>query len=125
MWIFTKHAVLSVVEYDPTNGYADDGIAPHDHTWMFVRSRRREHLTDFGFGDSEVIETPRNDYPFRVLVKKDRVAEMMARSVREIDYENFKGACMRDGDHPYDMLHDVWESVMRNLDDRTPAERPF
>ena len=125
MWIFTKDSVLSVVEYDPTNGYADDGLAPQDHDHVFVRSRQRDHLTAVGFSDADVIETPMNDYPFRVIATKEKVTELIADQVRLISYHNFKGACMRDGTHPASMLHDIWESVLRYLDDRTPLDSPF
>jgi len=117
MWIFTKNAALSIVQYDPTNGYADDGLAPKDDTQLFVRGRRLEHLIDFGFADHEVISTPDNDYPFRVLTSRTRVSEMVAEQVMGINYENYKNAAQHH--MPYGMLSAIWSSVRWWLDDRS------
>ena len=85
MWIFTKTGVLSIVEFDPTNGYADDGVAEHDHSQLMVRSRQAEHLTEVGFSEREIIETPNNDYPFRVITGRERVAQLIMLAVMSIE----------------------------------------
>ena len=123
MWIFTKNAVLSTVEYDPTNGYADDGLAPKDNSQLWVRARRKSHLVDFGFGGHEVTETPENDYPFRVLALRHRVAAMVANEVMSIDYENYKNAAQHA--LPYGMLSEVWASVRSHLDSREMQDPSF
>lgn len=123
MWIFTKTGVLSIVEYDPTNGYADDGVAPHDHSQLMVRSRQAEHLTEVGFSEREIIETPNNDYPFRVITGRERVAQLILLQVMSIDYENYKAkAC---NTLPYGMLSEVWGSVRIHLDQREIQSPPF
>lgn len=119
MWIFTKHSVVSVVEYDPTNGYADDGLAPHDHSQLLVRARKARHLAELGFADSEIISTPTADYPYRVICDRQKFAAIMMDQVLGINYENFKAECYVAGTHPQDMLHEVWSSVRNHLDTRT------
>ncbi len=123
MWIFTKTGVLSIVEYDPTNGYADDGVAERDRSQLMVRSRQAEHLTEVGFSESEIIETPNNDYPFRVITGRERVAQLILLQVMSIDYENYKAkACQA---LPYGMLSEVWGSVRSHLDQRELNSSPF
>ena len=123
MWIFTKTGVLSIVEYDPTNGYAYDGVAPHDHSQLMVRSRQALHLTEVGFSESEIIETPNNDYPFRVITGRERVAQLILLQVMSIDYENYKAkAC---NSLPYGMLSEVWGSLRSHLDQRELNSSPF
>jgi hypothetical protein len=119
MWIFTKHSVVSVVEYDPTNGYADDGVAPQDRSKLLVRARKARHLAELGFADGEIISTPTNDYPYRVICDKTKFAAIMMDQVLGINYENFKAECYVAGTHPEEMLHEVWGSVRNHLDTRT------
>ena len=121
MWIFTKTGVLSIVQYDPTNGYADDGRAPRDDTQLVVRSRQAGHLVEAGFGEEEIISTPTNDYPFRVIAARDRVAGMVLALVMDINYENFKAeACKK---LPYGMLSEVWFSAKIWLDEREKTDK--
>jgi hypothetical protein len=123
MWIFTKTGVLSVVEFDPTNGYADDGVAPRDNSKLMVRARQAEHLTSVGFSEREIVETPNNDYPFRVITGRERVAQLVLLAVMSIDYENYKAeACKA---LPYGMLSEVWSSVRLHLDSREIQDTPF
>jgi hypothetical protein len=121
MWIFTKTGVLSIVEYDPTNGYADDGVAPYDHSQLMVRSRQAGHLVEAGFGEEEIISTPTNDYPFRVITTRDRVAGMVLALVMDIDYENYKTEACRK--LPYGMLSDVWLTAKTWLDEREEEDK--
>tara|TARA_R100001460_G_scaffold21856_1_gene44517 strand:- start:8316 stop:8687 length:372 start_codon:yes stop_codon:yes gene_type:complete len=123
MWIFTKNAALSVVEYDPTNGYADDGLAPKDDSMLFVRARREHHLIEFGFPEELVISTPDHDYPFRVIALREKVAELMAGAVIDIDYENYKNEAQKS--MPYGMLSEIWSTVRDYLDKRVRRLEEF
>jgi hypothetical protein len=121
MWIFTKTGVLSIVQHDPTNGYADDGRARRDDTKVLVRARQAGHLVEAGFGEEEIISTPMNDYPFRVRALRVRVAEMVLALVMDINYENYKAeACKK---LPYGMLSEVWFSAKIWLDEREKTDK--
>ena len=126
MWIFLKNAVVSVVEYYPTNGYADDSLAPHDHSTLLVRARRADHLRNLGFADHEVASTPQNDYPFRVKCSRVKFAAMVRDEIlNSLDYDNFKGKCAKDDSLPYGMLSEIWTSVRDHLDERSDPDCPF
>lgn len=128
MWIFTKDAVISAVEFDPTNGYDSEGlIPPQERTHLMVRARRREHLVNFGFSESKVVESITADYPYRVFISKTTFGEMMQRHAESIDYENYKGEAA--DNLPYEMLTQIWASAKVHLDPRetppSPDDVPF
>lgn len=117
MWIYTKDAFISAVEFDPTNGYDSEGlIPPQERTHLMVRARRSEHLVNFGFKEENVVESQTADYPFRVFIAKTAFGEMMKKHAESIDYENYKNEA---ADHlPYQMLSDVWYLGRKYLDPR-------
>ena len=117
MWIYTKNAFISAVEFDPTNGYDSEGlIPPQERTHLMVRARRSEHLVNFGFHPDNVVESKSADYPYRVFVAKPTFGEMMKKHAESINYENYKDTAQ---DHlPYQMLSDVWYLGRRYLDPR-------
>ncbi len=125
MWIFTRNAFISAVEFDPCHGYDQDGLIPpqpRDH--LMVRARDRKHLIDFGFSESKVVETMENDYPYRVFVSKTTFADMLREQAREINYENYKNTAQ--DSLPYGMLSEVWGTARAYLDPReTKDEIPF
>jgi hypothetical protein len=65
MWIFLSDAFLSIV---------DKG---GDGTTLLVRARKAGDIERV-FPETEVEETPRNDYRYRARLPRERVAEAMA-----------------------------------------------
>lgn len=101
MWLFTVEGFLSVVQHRD------------DHDKVVVRARNRTALESI----SEVLGveikiTPTADYPCRVIISKDQMANLAATFVREIDYDNFKNAAHSLGDDRYDRaLMQVWSAM--------------
>lgn len=117
MWIFTSNAFISAVEFDPCNGLDLDGlIPPEPRTHLMVRARDRQHLVNFGFSESKIVESMDADYPYRVFVSKSIFADMLKRHAEEIDYENFKNKAHEA--MPYGMLSEVWATARAYLDPR-------
>jgi len=77
MWIFMNDAMLSVV----TNRDDSDSL--------MVRARVRGDIEKV-FPLAEPYQVPRSDYAWRAAVPREKVAEVIARRLLDIDYDNFK-----------------------------------
>lgn len=77
-------------------------------------SNLREHLLpELG----EILKSPNNDYRYRAQAPRDAVARAMARSIEQLDYENFKHEVGRQqGYERVRVYHDVWD-VLYGLQD--------
>jgi hypothetical protein len=98
MWIFLNNAFLSIV---------DKG---GDGTTLLVRARKDGDIQCV-FPDSQVKETPGNDYRFRARINRDLVAKAISDSVQGITYPNFKGSVKERRRH--DAYMDVWSVMHR------------
>mgnify|MGYP003150303733 CR=1 FL=1 len=107
MWIYTPNSAISIVMAKGTEG-----------TKLMVRSRKREHLTNFGYQDSDIVETPDNDYQFRVFTSPESVMKKMMISISKIDYGNYKDRAKEVGEMPENMLADIWQATFNHLDQR-------
>lgn len=75
MWITTNKGFFSVVEASESS--------------VMIRARREGELKQ-AFPDQKIIETPRADYRYRVIVSKAFAAKWIAGELLAIDYDNFK-----------------------------------
>jgi len=100
MWLFTKHGFYSVVK--------------HESKELFmVRARCRGHLEkliDVCSLSENVVETPDNDYRFRITVGAAALSLIVEDLAMEIDYPNFKDACKKDVAY-HSALHTVWNAM--------------
>ncbi len=99
MWVFVPGGFASIVAHRDRPGQ------------LLVRARRREDLERFYAGAlmPTVHELAEADYRFRVVDERRSVANLAARHVQSIDYDNFKA-------HPANqpregMLLRVWIAV--------------
>ena len=108
MWLFTNTGFVSVV----SNGKD-----------LMVRARDKESLEPIAeSAKTEIISTPHNDYPYRVIVNHEFFAKWVAHMARNISYENFKSevAATRGYEfaHPlvkvWSAMHEVEDTSARN-----------
>ena len=105
MWICANNAFLSIVNSD------------QDASVLMVRARRHGDLEAvFGPG-VEVTTLPGRDYQFRAFIRRDIVGAVIAQSLMEIDYTNFKGSTK--DRHLHDAYMDIWH-VMADLQEIPP-----
>ena len=109
MWLFTPFGFFSVVEIR------------RDPERLFVRARVRADLVALlkRIGARTPIHrTPDADYPYRVVLPRETVAQAVADFVREgLRYPNFKDEVLRrQGSSRELAYHDVW-TVMRGIED--------
>ena len=107
MWIFTVEGFLSVVQHRD------------DHDKVVVRARNRTALESISSAlGVDIKTTPSADYPCRVVITREQMANLAAAFVREIDYDNFKNAAHSLGDKRYDRaLMQVWSAMYESSPD--------
>jgi hypothetical protein len=108
MWLFTNTGFVSAV----SNGQD-----------LMVRSRDRESLGPLAeSAQTEILSTPKNDYPYRVIVTHEIFSRWAAHMAAGITYKNFKSevAATRGYDFSHPLMK-VW-SAMHAVED--PGARP-
>jgi len=103
MWLFTNTGFVSAV----SNGQD-----------LMVRSRDRESLEPLAeSAHAEIISTPQNDYPYRVIVTHEIFSRWAAHMAAGISYKNFKSevAMIRGNDFAHPLMK-VW-SAMHEIED--------
>ena len=86
MWIYLKHAFLSII--DPAGDYAGGGPKGDK---LLVRARFKGDIERV-FPRARVTETPQRDYRYRAMVSRETVAKVICAAVMSIDAKNFKGS---------------------------------
>ena len=103
MWLFTNTGFVSAV----SNGKD-----------LMVRARDRQSLEPIAESAKvEIIPTPQNDYPYRVIVSHDFFAKWVSHMATDITYKNFKSEVT--STRGYEFAHplmQVW-SVMHEVED--------
>ncbi len=78
MFCTTSDAFLSVVKHRD------------DKDLLVVRARRQDHLTNVFGKDAHITVTPERDYKYRVIAERNKLAQIVAARIAQIDYRNFK-----------------------------------
>jgi hypothetical protein len=105
MWLFTNTGFVSAV----SNGQD-----------LMVRSRDRESLEPLAeSARTEILSTPQNDYPYRVIVAHEIFSRWVAHMTTGISYKNFKSevAATRGYNFAHPLMK-VWSAIqvcVRNL----------
>lgn len=115
MWLFTAFGFFSVVAHRDK---------PDD---LLVRSRARTDLETLlsrsGLPSLYVEHTPDADYPYRVTLPRKHLALVVAATLTDIDYTNFKSAVgERQGMARELAYHDVWAAVRQTEDEGARSE---
>ena len=79
MWIAHSNGWLSIVAHRER---------PDD---LLVRARNERHISTF-WPEAKVVYNNHADYPYRSVISRERVAEVVMKYVDGIDYDNFKNS---------------------------------
>jgi hypothetical protein len=111
MWLITQDGFFSVTAYDPRRG----GARRDSDDLLIVRARARDDLERIGaWIGIDILETPRADYPFRVVTSRQAWVNYLSHATTGIDYFNFKDRVSeRLGSDRHDVLMSVWSSLRR------------
>jgi hypothetical protein len=111
MWLFTRYGFFSV-----TNARQGRGAGALDPARLQVRARSEAHLKHLikrfpQLRGYQIIETPKADYLFRIIVRRKVWATVAGDLAAEIAYPNFKNECVGRPeleDAYIGVLHEVW-----------------
>ncbi len=105
MWLFTNTGFVSAV----SNG-----------TDLMLRARDKQSLVLIAeSAKTKIISTPKNDYPYRIIVSHEFFAKWVAQMAHEITYNNFKSEVATTRGHEFaHPLMKVW-SAMHEVEDGT------
>lgn len=78
---------------------------------LCVRARIKGDLETLFGTDTPVLETHDSDYRFRAFMPKSVVADVVAKNIQNIEYDNFKNS-VTDHDR-HDAYLDVWTAMYR------------
>ena len=106
MWIFTETGFVSAVRHHS------------EKDKLVVRARDQKSLESLSNSVGlEIISTPSNDYPYRVLVADSVFATWLSKQTMVVDYTNFKDRVHDTRGHDFaGALMGVW-SEMRQVED--------
>lgn len=90
------------------------------HDLLMVRARVKGHIERV-FPKARVYRTPDRDYLFRACVPRPEVGKAVAKSLREIEYGNFKDSVA--DDHLHTAYAQVWGTMLRLQNRYEPAYR--
>ena len=106
MWVFTETGFVSAVRHFK------------EKDKLVVRARDKESLQNLAnTGNLEIVSTPLNDYPYRVIVADSVFATWLSKQTMAVDYTNFKSRVHDSRGHDFaDALMSVW-SAMHQVED--------
>jgi hypothetical protein len=110
MWLMTQHGFYSVVKKE--DGY-------------HVRARERVDLlplvvTALGREDVEIVDTPLNDYPYRIVVDQEDLLAITAFLATTVDYDNFKARVDSIPAQKRKPYHQIWKMMKEAIGDDRP-----
>jgi hypothetical protein len=108
MLIFTRNAFLSIVDH------------PQDDRFLVVRGRIVGDIESL-FPDAEVFEKPGADFRFQASIVRDKVAQRISHTVKEIHYDTFESS-IEDPDRRQAYIQ-VWSAMYEEQARRVDAEK--
>lgn len=107
MWIFTENGFISAVRKSDNTDV------------LTVRARDAKSLAELAeLTQQPIAKSPSGDYPYRIFVKPDALADWAKHQVELIDYNNFKNrVAVTRGYGFVSALHDVWSAMLAVEDD--------
>ena len=102
MWIFADTSFVSIVR--PKNGKGREDL-------LVVRGRVKGDIEAL-FPKAKVQVTPARDYLYRALVSRKVVADVLAKRIMDIDYDNYKDAIKDKARDRHDAYLSVWWELM-------------
>lgn len=107
MWLYLQEGFYSIVHKPPCK-----------KNEILVRARCREDieklkglLSDKYEFSGKIIESPKADYAYRMIVSREIMAAFMATTAMELDYDNFKDTIPSSDTLRHDAYFDCWEAM--------------
>lgn len=108
MWIFLNNAALSIV-------------ADRENEDRLLVRGRIEGDVDRTFPEAKVEHTPQFDYAYRAYIARDVVADVIARNIDSIQYDNFKNSIDPQSHYRHAAYLNIWFVMRDYQEDRQLA----
>ena len=86
MWLYLKTGFYSVVNKSQSK---EDELIVRAHSKLDIDNLQELLKTKYQF-DGVVLDTPKADYAYHMIVPKDTFASFMSTAVNDLVYDNFK-----------------------------------
>lgn len=99
MWIFKNNSFFSAVENRD------------DKTQLMIRARRKQDLINAFGDDIDIIQLRNADYKYRIIIDKKTASQIIAESIMNIDYDNFKNSISKKESDRHSAYCRVWSDM--------------
>tara|TARA_R110002167_G_scaffold160643_1_gene356745 strand:- start:4452 stop:4793 length:342 start_codon:yes stop_codon:yes gene_type:complete len=96
MWIAFNDSWLSIVENR------------NDEDTLLVRARSKDHILNV-FPNCDWFKDETADYPYRVYITREHVADVVSKRLMEISYPNFKNSV--DDEKLHNVYSNIWSEI--------------
>ncbi len=108
MWLYLeKTGFLSVVNKPPCN---KDELLVRTRSKVDIDKLQKQLKTKYHF-DGEIIDSPKADYAYRMIVPRDIFAAFISSAAMELDYDNFKDTVRNKDYQRHDAYMRCWEAM--------------
>ncbi len=107
MWLYLKTGFYSVVHKPPCK---KNEIMVRTRSKLDIEKLKKHLKENYEF-DSIVMETPKADYAYRMIVDKNIFAAFLVDAAMNLDYDNFKNTIPRIDYKRHDAYMKCWEAM--------------
>ena len=107
MWIYLETGFYSIVHKPPCK---PDELLVRARSRVDIDKLKKILKTKYQF-DGEVIDTPKADYAYRMIVPREIFSSFIASAAMGVDYDNFKNTIPRIDYKRHEAYFRCWESM--------------
>lgn len=108
MWLFTKVGFFSVVQVHDLQGAVMIRARVLEDIELLLKTYKKQFKVN-----GRIVQTPTNDYPYRIHVRQTEFAKLCAALAKDIDYTNFKSKVEDDRGRDVEELYmRVWQTMV-------------
>jgi hypothetical protein len=107
MWLYTELGFYSIIHKQPCNR---DELLVRTRSKIDIDKLKQKLKAKYQF-DGEIIDSPKADYAYRMIVSRKIFSAFVADAVMEIDYDNFKNTVPRMDYKRHEAYMNCWEAM--------------
>jgi len=107
MWIYTKTGFYSIVHKPPCK---EDELLVRTRSKDDIDKLQKQLKEKYKF-NGEVIESPKADYAYRMIVPREVFALFIATTALDLNYDNFKNTIRGKDYQRHDAYFRCWEAM--------------
>lgn len=107
MWLYLKTGFYSVVYKPPCN---KDELLVRARSKGDIEKLQKQLKAKYNY-DGEVVDSPKADYAYRMILPREIFASFISSAAMELDYDNFKNTTCGKDYQRHDAYMKCWESM--------------